>query len=125
VVQYVQYFLYVKNNMVENAPLGPVYDIESDDYWRRTEERRTLSDIPRDPRSEMPQSISTFCGPASDIVMRGIPARSRGEVVQVDTTLLEVARRAQQLPAAALSAAEIMVRMAQGPRGVPPGSCYK
>jgi len=104
--------------MSEQSPIGPIYDFSSEDYWRAVD---SVGQEPgHDYAESTPQSSGRDMarvrrGPDAATVLRGLPAALRGDVPseRVSSFVLKAP--------APVTAAQAIIRMAQGPLR-PPGA---
>lgn len=106
--------------MSEQSPIGRIYDFSSEDYWRAVDSAG--QGIGNDYAESVPQHSGRDMarvrrGPDAATVLRGLPAALRGDVPseRVSSFVLE-----QPATSAPRTAAQAMIRMAQGPLR-PPG----
>lgn len=104
--------------MSEQLPIGPIYDFFSDSYWRAVDSagQETRHDYAESPPQHPGRDMArAYRGPDAETVLRGLPAVLRGDVPErVSSFVLEPSRTAPR------TAAQAIIRMAQGPLR-PPG----
>lgn|GEM_PF-7098561 len=106
--------------MSEQSPIGPIYDFSSEDYWRAVDSVGQESGhayAESAPQSSGRDMARVRRGPDSATVLRGLPAALRGDVPSERVSSFAMEPRTATVP---VTAAQAIIRMAQGPLR-PPG----